>query len=66
MSLTAAETKHPSTQEAAAAAAPASNIPAQDAAEPTTRAPQHRLPTSVWGRILLALPLQQQDQLRFE
>ena len=65
MSLTAAETKSPPAQNAAAAT-PASNIPAQDAAEPTTRAPQHRLPTSVWSRILLALPLQQQDQLRFE
>ena len=62
MSLTSAETKHPPAQEAA----PASNILAQDAAEPTTHAPQHCLPISVWSRILLALPLQQQDQLRFE
>ena len=65
MSLAAAETKSPPAQ-MAAAATPASNIPAQDAAEPTTRAPQHCLPTIVWSRILLALPLQQQDQLRFE
>ena len=65
MSLTAAETKSPPAQKAAAAT-PASNIPAQDAAEPTTRALQHRLTTIVWSRILLALPLQQQDQLRFE
>ena len=61
MSLAAAETKQPTAQEAADV--PAANIPAQDAAEPTTRAPQRCLPTSVWSRILLALPLQQQDQL---
>ena len=64
MSLAAAETKHETAQEAADV--PAANIPAQDAAEPTTHPLQHRLPTSVWSRILLALPLQQQDQLRFE